>query len=122
MLGCLYTVPNRMYSFCSSKVLTNPSLHMALGLSKCDEPKGWADQPSASDLQERPEAVLPTIGGQTALNLAKALAEVRFDSTSAPLQVKTLHTAQLQPVGIALATSYLRLPSPITPTPCVESP
>ena len=28
-------------------------------------------------LQERPEAVLPTMGGQTALNLAKALSEVR---------------------------------------------
>jgi carbamoylphosphate synthase large subunit len=27
-------------------------------------------------LQERPEAVLPTMGGQTGLNLAKALAEV----------------------------------------------
>lgn len=27
-------------------------------------------------LQERPEAILPTMGGQTALNLAKALAEV----------------------------------------------
>ena len=27
-------------------------------------------------LQERPEAVLPTMGGQTALNLAKALSEV----------------------------------------------
>ncbi len=28
-------------------------------------------------LQERPEAILPTMGGQTALNLAKALSEVR---------------------------------------------
>ena len=27
-------------------------------------------------MQERPEAILPTMGGQTALNLAKALAEV----------------------------------------------
>ncbi len=27
-------------------------------------------------VQERPEAILPTMGGQTALNLAKALAEV----------------------------------------------
>lgn len=27
-------------------------------------------------LQERPDAVLPTMGGQTALNLAKALSEV----------------------------------------------
>ena len=31
---------------------------------------------SCTSLQERPEAVLPTMGGQTALNLAKALAEV----------------------------------------------
>lgn len=29
-------------------------------------------------MQERPEAVLPTMGGQTALNLAKALAEVSY--------------------------------------------
>jgi carbamoyl-phosphate synthase large subunit len=29
-------------------------------------------------LQERPEAILPTMGGQTGLNLAKALAEVSF--------------------------------------------
>lgn len=28
------------------------------------------------NVQERPEAILPTMGGQTALNLAKALAEV----------------------------------------------
>ena len=27
-------------------------------------------------LQEKPDAVLPTMGGQTALNLAKSLAEV----------------------------------------------
>ena len=27
--------------------------------------------------QERPDAILPTMGGQTALNLAKDLAEVR---------------------------------------------
>lgn len=31
-------------------------------------------------LQERPEAILPTMGGQTALNLAKALSEVRHAS------------------------------------------
>jgi len=31
-------------------------------------------------LQERPDAVLPTMGGQTALNLAKALSEVRLFS------------------------------------------
>lgn len=28
-------------------------------------------------MQEKPDAVLPTMGGQTALNLAKALSEVR---------------------------------------------
>ncbi len=27
--------------------------------------------------QERPDAILPTMGGQTGLNLAKALSEVR---------------------------------------------
>ena len=27
-------------------------------------------------MQERPDAVLPTMGGQTSLNLAKALSEV----------------------------------------------
>lgn len=27
-------------------------------------------------LQERPDAILPTMGGQTGLNLAKALSEV----------------------------------------------
>jgi hypothetical protein len=32
--------------------------------------------PYASPTQERPDAVLPTMGGQTALNLAKALSEV----------------------------------------------
>ena len=35
-----------------------------------------SDSSSTADLQERPEAILPTMGGQTALNLAKALAEV----------------------------------------------
>ena len=35
-----------------------------------------SDSSSPADLQERPEAILPTMGGQTALNLAKALAEV----------------------------------------------
>jgi len=28
-------------------------------------------------MQERPDAILPTMGGQTGLNLAKALSEVR---------------------------------------------
>ena len=35
-----------------------------------------SDSSPTADLQERPEAILPTMGGQTALNLAKALAEV----------------------------------------------
>ena len=35
-------------------------------------------------VQERPEAILPTMGGQTALNLAKALAEV----TSMPSRIQ----------------------------------
>jgi carbamoylphosphate synthase large subunit len=30
----------------------------------------------AAALQERPDAILPTMGGQTALNLAKNLSEV----------------------------------------------
>ena len=34
-------------------------------------------------MQERPDAVLPTMGGQTALNLAKNLAEVRPCSVGA---------------------------------------
>ena len=34
-------------------------------------------RPPARRLQERPDAILPTMGGQTALNLAKALSEVR---------------------------------------------
>ena len=29
-------------------------------------------------MQEKPDAVLPTMGGQTALNLAKALSEVGY--------------------------------------------
>lgn len=32
--------------------------------------------PECALLQERPDAVLPTMGGQTSLNLAKALSEV----------------------------------------------
>ena len=35
-----------------------------------------SDSSPTAALQERPEAILPTMGGQTALNLAKALAEV----------------------------------------------
>ena len=31
--------------------------------------------------QERPDAILPTMGGQTGLNLAKALSEVRTQSS-----------------------------------------
>lgn len=33
-------------------------------------------QTHVAGLQERPDAVLPTMGGQTSLNLAKALSEV----------------------------------------------
>jgi hypothetical protein len=35
-------------------------------------------------LQERPDAVLPTMGGQTGLNLAKALSEVRRNPLCVP--------------------------------------
>ena len=34
--------------------------------------------PECARLQERPDAVLPTMGGQTSLNLAKALSEVNM--------------------------------------------
>ncbi len=34
------------------------------------------------NVQEKPDAVLPTMGGQTALNLAKALSEVSTDGVS----------------------------------------
>ena len=40
-------------------------------------------------LQERPDAVLPTMGGQTALNLAKALSEVR-SATQYALECKRI--------------------------------
>jgi len=37
--------------------------------------------------QERPDAILPTMGGQTGLNLAKALSEVRYSQRPwCPLQ------------------------------------
>jgi hypothetical protein len=36
-----------------------------------------APVPARLPLQERPDAILPTMGGQTGLNLAKNLAEVR---------------------------------------------
>lgn len=39
-------------------------------------------------MQERPDAILPTMGGQTALNLAKALSEVRLEPPPASSPIR----------------------------------
>ena len=41
-------------------------------------------------MQERPDAILPTMGGQTALNLAKALSEVRLEPPPASSPIRPL--------------------------------
>lgn len=42
-------------------------------------------------MQERPDAILPTMGGQTGLNLAKTLAEVRRSRRSNIAPVCMVH-------------------------------
>lgn len=41
-------------------------------------------------VQEKPDAVLPTMGGQTALNLAKGLSEVRTPCIMMPVHVQCM--------------------------------
>ena len=58
-------------------------------------------------LQEKPDAVLPTMGGQTALNLAKSLAEVGPQHTKQPLQLTlTKVPAALREIAPQICTCH----------------
>ena len=47
-------------------------------LTRCSAPCSYPCCHAPCHPQERPDAILPTMGGQTGLNLAKALSEVRL--------------------------------------------
>lgn len=70
-------------------------------LSHPDPMHDVADVPRCIHMQEKPDAVLPTMGGQTALNLAKGLSEVR---TPFMMPLRVLHVTCVCVIKLGTAT------------------